>query len=46
LWGVTAADPPTFAAVSVLLLCAALLGCAVPLRRALTGDPTVGLRSE
>jgi predicted permease len=46
LWGVTAADPPILAAVSVQLLCAALLGCSIPLRRALTVDPTVGLRSE
>ena len=46
LWGVTPTDQTTFAAAIVLLVSAALAACVLPLRRALTVDPTVALRVE
>jgi ABC-type antimicrobial peptide transport system permease subunit len=46
LYEVTATDPTTFIAVSLLLGVVALLASVIPTRRAITVDPTVALRYE
>jgi predicted permease len=46
LFGVTALDPATYAAVSALLVAAAVLASYLPTRRAIAVDPVQALRTE
>jgi predicted permease len=46
LLGVSAADPVTFAGVTLLLSAAALAACVIPARRAAGVDPIISLRYE
>jgi ABC-type lipoprotein release transport system permease subunit len=46
LFGVTALDPLTYAAVSGLLIAAAVLASYLPARRAMAIDPVEALRAE
>ena len=46
LFGVTAHDPLTYAAVAVLLMLVAIFACYVPARRAMRLDPVAALRCD
>jgi putative ABC transport system permease protein len=46
LYGVTATDPATYVAISLLLVVVAMFACLIPTIRAIRVDPTIALRYE
>jgi putative ABC transport system permease protein len=46
LFEISATDPATFAAISILLMLVAVLACYFPARRAMKVDPIIALRNE
>ena len=46
LYGVSAADPLTFASVSLVMAAVTMLACYIPARRAMSIDPLIALRFE
>jgi putative ABC transport system permease protein len=46
LWGIEPTDPPTFAAITALLILVGLLACLIPSLRASRVDPLTSLRHE
>jgi ABC-type antimicrobial peptide transport system permease subunit len=46
LFGIKPDDPGTFAAIALLFLLFALLGCVIPARRAVKVNPMIALRTE
>lgn len=46
LFGVSAYDPFTFAAVAMLLIVVAVAACYIPARRAMNVNPMIALRHE
>jgi predicted permease len=46
LFGVTAADPSTFAAIATFMIVVGVLACFIPARKAASVDPVVTLRND